>query len=108
MAGLYLLAGLYHFINPKLYLRIMPRYLPAHRSLVYISGAAEIAVAVLLIFPAYRILAIFMLMGMLLVFLLVHFYMLSGKKEGAGIPAWLLVLRIPLQFVLIYWAYSYL
>ncbi|MBT8186259.1 MAG: hypothetical protein KJO73_01065, partial [Croceitalea sp.] len=45
---------------------------------------------------------------MLLVFLLVHFYMLSSKKAAAGIPKWILILRIPLQFGLIYWAYYYI
>jgi uncharacterized membrane protein len=45
---------------------------------------------------------------MLTVFLLVHFYMLTGKKEAAGIPKLLLILRIPLQFGLMYWAYFYL
>jgi len=40
-------------------------------------------------------------------FFLVHFYMLTGKKAAAGIPRWVLILRIPLQFGLIYWAYWY-
>lgn len=37
-----------------------------------------------------------------------HFYMLQGEKEAAGVPKWILVLRIPLQFGLMYWAYWYL
>jgi uncharacterized membrane protein len=45
---------------------------------------------------------------MLAVFLMVHFYMLSSEKASAGIPKWVLILRIPLQFGLISWAYAYL
>lgn len=86
----------------------MPRYLPAHLRLVYLSGAAEILLGALLLFKAYKDWAIYGIISMLLVFLLVHFYMLSSKKAGAGIPRWALLLRLPLQFFLIWWAYSYL
>jgi len=86
----------------------MPRYLPAHLSLVYLSGAAEILLGVLLLFKEFKDWAIYGIILMLVVFLLVHFYMLSSKKAAAGIPKWALVLRLPLQFFLIWWAYSYL
>ena len=107
MAGLYLVAGLLHFIKPKVYLRIMPKYLPNPGLLVKLSGLAEIVLAIALCVPLLRNLAIWLLIAMLAVFLLVHFYMLSGKKAGAGIPQWILILRIPLQFILMIWAYSY-
>jgi uncharacterized membrane protein len=42
---------------------------------------------------------------MLLVFLLVHVNMLF-PVNSLGISAWLLWLRIPVQFLLIYWAYT--
>jgi uncharacterized membrane protein len=35
-------AGLLHFAVPGVYERIMPPYLPLHRGLVYVSGAAEV------------------------------------------------------------------
>lgn len=108
MAAIYGFAGLMHFIRPKTYLRIMPRYLPNPKLLVSLSGIAEIMLGVGLCFPSTKNAAISGIIAMLIVFLLVHFYMLSGKKAGAGIPQWILILRIPLQFVLIYWAYSYL
>ncbi len=108
MAGMYILAGIFHFLKPKAYLRIMPRYLPQHKLLVYLSGAAEILLGIGLLFTATKTLAIYGIILMLLIFLLVHFYMLSSKKAAAGIPVWALILRIPLQFVLIWWAYFYL
>ena len=108
MAAIYIFAGMMHFIKPKTYLRIMPRYLPNHKFLVNLSGLAEILLGVGLCFPFTKNSAIGGIIAMLIVFLMVHFYMLSSKKAGAGIPQWLLLLRIPLQFGLMYWAYSYL
>lgn len=86
----------------------MPRYLPKPELLVKLSGLMEIVVAIGLCIPIFRNMAIGILIAMLAVFLVVHFYMLSGKKAGAGIPKWILILRIPLQFILMYWAYSYI
>lgn len=105
---MYVMAGIMHFLVPKIYLRIMPRYLPKHRLLVFLSGLSEILLGTGLCFPATKNISIIGILLMLALFLSVHLYMLKGKKEGAGIPMWILLLRIPLQFVLMYWAYSYL
>lgn len=108
MAIMYIFAGVIHFLKPAMYMRIMPRYLPAHKTLVYLSGLAEIILGVGLIFPETKNLAIYGIILMLTIFLLVHFYMLSSEKAGAGIPKWILLLRIPLQFLLMWWAWFYL
>jgi len=108
MAAIYVFAGFMHFIKPKMYMRIMPRYLPNHKLLVLLSGIAEIALGIALCIPVLKTSAVYGIIAMLVVFLLVHFYMLSGEKASAGIPKWILILRIPLQFVLMYWAWSYL
>lgn len=108
MSFIYILAGSFHFLKPKVYLRIMPRYLPAHKALIYVSGAAEIGLGLGLCLPSTKNWAIYGIMLMLAVFLLIHFYMLSSRKAGAGIPVWALIARIPLQFILMWWAYYYL
>lgn len=108
MAAMYIFAGLMHFIKPRLYMRIMPRYLPAHKTLVYLSGLAEIILGIALCFPETKNLAIYGIILMLSIFLLVHFYMLSSEKAGAGMPKWALILRIPLQFFLMWWAWFYI
>jgi len=89
-------------------MRIMPRYLPAHKLLVLLSGLAEVGLGLGLLFEPTRNASIYGIVLMLLIFLLVHFYMLSSKKAGAGIARWILALRIPLQFLLIWWALFYL
>ncbi|SDE07814.1 Uncharacterized membrane protein [Pricia antarctica] len=108
MAAMYIVAGVMHFIKPKAYLRIMPQYLPSHKFLVTLSGITEIVLGIGLCFSVTKDIAIYGIILMLSVFLLVHFYMLSGEKASAGIPKWILILRIPLQFGLMYWAYWYL
>lgn len=108
MAVLYVTAGFFHFLKPKVYVRIMPRYLPHHKLLVYLSGIAEIFLGVLLLFEKTQRLSSYLIISMLSVFLLVHFYMLKGEKEAAGFPKLLLILRIPIQFLLMYWAYIYI
>ena len=48
MAAFYIIAGVMHFLKPGFYLEIMPRYLPYHLELVYLSGVCEIVCGLLL------------------------------------------------------------
>ena len=50
----FIATGLLHFCAPRMYEAIMPRYLPAHRELVYASGVAEIAGGVGVLHPRTR------------------------------------------------------
>jgi uncharacterized membrane protein len=106
MAALYVAAGINHFVKPKMYLSIMPNYLPNHKLLVPFSGLLEIILGILVCVPIFKNAALILIILMLFVFLTVHFYMISNKKASAGLPKWLLILRIPMQLGLIYWAYS--
>lgn len=108
IASLFILGGLMHFIKPKIYLRIMPLYIPARSALVFWSGVAEVLSGLGLFWVPTRNFAIYSIITMLSLFLIVHFHMLSSPKAGAGIPKWILILRIPLQFFLMYWVYSQL
>ncbi len=108
MAAIYIFAGIMHFIKPKMYMRIMPRYIPNHQLMVSLSGIAEILLGVGLLFSVTKAFSIYGIIAMLAVFLLVHFYMLTSEKAAAGIPKWILLLRIPMQFGLMYWAWWYL
>lgn len=108
MASIYIFGGIMHFIKPRMYMRVMPQYLPNHKALVFWSGIAEILLGIGLCIPVLKSISIYGIIAMLLVFLMVHFYMLSSEKAAAGIPKWILILRIPLQFGLMYWAWAYL
>lgn len=108
MGAMYIIAGIMHFIRPAMYKRIMPRYLPDPGNLIYLSGIAEIVLGIAVCIPQTKDYAIWGIIAMLAVFLLVHVHMLSSKKAGAGFPQWALVIRLFLQFGLMYWAYHYL
>lgn len=108
MAGMYIFAGIMHFIYPKAYVKIMPYAFKDPVFWVYLSGVVEIVLGVLLCFPFTKNFAIYGIVLMLLVFLWVHVHMIIHKEASAGLPKWVLWLRIPLQFGLIYWAIWYL
>ncbi len=108
MAIFYVIAGFGHFVKPNWYIRVMPPYYPWPRALVALTGILEIGLGVLLFFPAWKDWGLYGIMGMLLLFLSVHTHMLKSKEDAAGIPRWILIIRLPLQFALMYWAYSYL
>ncbi|MGI9549599.1 MAG: DoxX family protein [Aurantibacter sp.] len=108
MAATYMFAGSMHFIRPKMYMRILPGYLPGHKLLVTFSGLAEIFLGLALCFAATKDVAIYLIIAMLTFFLPVHFHMLFDKKASMGLPKWMLIWRIPLQFLLMFWAYWYL
>ena len=108
MATLYILAGLNHFRAPKFYLKMMPPYLPAHRALVFWSGVAEVVLGVLLFFSATRVMAAWGVIALLFAVFPANFYMYQERHgKFASLPAWGLIVRLPLQLALIAWAYLY-
>ena len=100
-------AGMFHFVRPQLYIRIMPPYFPAHSTLVLLSGIAEMVLGFMLLNPETQQLAAWGIIIMLLLFLTVHTHMLRNEEASMNLPKWVLWLRIPLQFLLIYWVYQY-
>jgi uncharacterized membrane protein len=109
LAVLFLLSGSLHFVAPQLYLRIMPPYLPAPLTLVYVSGAAEFLCGAGLLFPSTRRAAAWGLVALLIAVLPANIYMATAHLTVPGIMghSWAQWLRIPLQAPLIYWAWLY-
>ena len=104
MGGIYFILGVVHFTHTGFYRPMMPKFLPAHNALIYWSGIAEITLGLGVFFPMTRIVALWGIIAMLIVFLLVHINMLFPGNR-LGIPLWVLIVRLPLQFGLMYWAY---
>lgn len=105
MAALYVLAGILHFVKPRMYLRMMPPWIPYHRFMVYASGVVEIACGVLLLVPGWTSFAAWGIIGLLIAVFPANVYMLTSRKFKIA-PA-LLWIRLPLQCVLILWAFYY-
>jgi len=89
-------------------MRIMPLYLPYPKMLVYISGITEIIAGIGVLFSEYKIISLWGIIAMLVVFFPVHIHMLINKKAGLNLPKSVLAFRLVLQFALIYWAYMYI
>jgi len=107
MALLYTAAGIYHFVNPKMYMRIMPTYLPWHLPLVYISGVCEIAFALLLIPESTRPIGAWLIIALLIAVFPANVQMLVNYWQKNYNGLWIAIVRLPLQLVLIWWAWIY-
>lgn len=101
------LAGLNHFVNPDFYVRIMPPYLPWHLALVYVSGIAEVALGALLLVPRWSRLAAWGLVALLVAIFPANVHMAMHPESFPDVAPLLLYLRLPLQGVLILWAWWY-
>ncbi len=103
LAALFVFAGVMHFIKPRFYLAMIPPWIPFHRAVVIVSGIAEIALGALLVPPMTRIFAAWGLVVLLIAVFPANVQMfLQGNRK---IPKWALLLRLPLQFVLIVWIF---
>ena len=102
----YVVAGLNHFINPKMYMAIMPPYVPAHAQLVALSGVAEVVLGLGLLFTATRSQAAWGLILLLIAVFPANVFMATSNRFRR-FPAWLRWARLPLQGVLIWWAWQY-
>ena len=105
-AFIYIVAGLNHFISPKTYLAIMPPYIPAHNLMVVLSGIAEVVLGIGLLFPATRSLSAWGIILLLIVVFPANIHMATASRFRK-LPAWLRWGRLPLQGVLIWWAYQH-
>ena len=105
---LFVLAGANHFRKPKIYERIIPHYIPAKATMVMLSGLAEMILGFMILNPDTQKIAAWGIIVMLIVFIPVHIYMLQNEEAAMKLPKWLLMLRIPLQFALMFWAYQYI
>lgn len=102
--------GVLHFARPKPFVRIVPKYLPAPLTLVYVSGFFEILGGVGLLVPATRAWAAWGLIALYVAVFPANVYMLTDNislDPRKPIPRWALWLRLPLQLVFIGWAYHF-
>lgn len=107
MGVLYVAAGINHFLNEPFYTKMMPAGLPYPVELVYISGVIEILLGIGLFFPfSRRISAIGIVLLLIAVFpanvnMALHY---KDWSTGSPLPFYL---RLPIQVLLIWWAYAY-
>ena len=104
-AAIFLAAGFLHWVHPAPFVKIMPPYLPWPVQLVYLSGIFEIVLGVILLIPKCQVLAAWGLIALLIAVFPANVYMALNASDYPQFPAALIWLRLPLQGVLIAWAY---
>ena len=101
----FVIAGAYHFVNPGMYERIMPPYLPWHIELVYLSGMFEIVLGAMLFVRRARALAAWGLIALIIAVFPANIHMAVNPGLYPEFSPAALLARLPLQGVLIAWAY---
>jgi uncharacterized membrane protein len=114
MGAFYLVAGVSHFLVPGFYRQIVPPMFPAPALLVVVSGVAEIALGCLVMVPATRRPAAWGVIALLIAVYPANIYMAATNLQLVDPPAWMgqpslagLWMRLPVQFVLGWWAWRY-
>jgi uncharacterized membrane protein len=109
LAVLMIFAGVAHFRQPQTFVRIVPDYLPSPLMLVYISGVFEVLCGLGLAVPMTQKWAAWGLIALYIAVFPANLNMAIKRIPFGALPTpqWLLWARLPLQFLLILWAYLY-
>jgi uncharacterized membrane protein len=100
-------AGVNHFVMPRAYRQIVPPRLgDAAARLVVVSGLAEIAGGVGVLLPLVRRPAGLWLIALLAAVFPANVYMALAPERFRRIPRWALYARLPLQPLMMWWAWE--
>jgi uncharacterized membrane protein len=99
-------AGVNHFLMPSAYERIVPPSLKGQaRGVVALSGAAELVGGLGVLLPRTRRPAGLGLIALLLAVFPANLYMAREPEHFHKIPRWALYGRLPLQPLMMWWAW---
>jgi uncharacterized membrane protein len=105
-ASIYVFAGVMHFLKPRMFIRIIPPFVPNPVLINKLTGVAEIILGLGLLLESTRTFSAIGIIILLVAVFPANIYMYQiGAK---GIPKWMLLARLPLQFLLMAWAYLYI
>lgn len=107
MAGFYVIAGINHFLHPESYNAIMPPWLGWHYELIYLSGVCEVLFGLLLLPVKTRRVGAWGIISLLIAVFPANIQMMLNYIHENHAGLWLAILRLPIQGVLIWWAYLY-
>lgn len=98
-----IMAGINHFLKPAMFFPFIPDFMPKE-AVNYIAGILEIVVGVGVFIPAFRSWATLGILGLMVVFLPLHIIDVFSEIPAIGSHQ-LALIRLPIQFVLIFWAW---
>ncbi len=106
LAAFFIGAGVNHFVNQRAYERIVPPSLQADAALVVrVSGVAELVGGLAVLSERTRRPAGLWLIGLLAAVFPANVYMAQVPERFRGIPRWALCGRLPLQPLMMWWAW---
>jgi uncharacterized membrane protein len=106
LANFFIGAGVNHFLMPRAYEQIVPPQLQSRAKLiVQVSGVAEIVGGVGVLVPATRRLSGLGLIALLAAVFPANVQMALEPKRFRRIPRWALYGRLPLQPLMMLWAW---
>jgi uncharacterized membrane protein len=106
LAALFIGSGVNHFLTPRPYRQIVPPSLQSHaKVIVEASGAAEIIGGLAVLVPFTRRAAGPGLILLLAAVFPANVYMARAPERFARIPRWALYGRLPLQPLMMWWAW---
>ena len=107
MSALYCTAGIFHYLKPKFFIDVTPKWVPYPTKVNIIVGTIEIILSIALLFSFSRsIAAIGVIVLLIAVFPanIYHFQQSLKKNEHVMLT----LIRLPIQILLIYWAYTFI
>lgn len=107
MAALYILAGINHFWHPRTYLGIMPPYIPYPAAMVAVSGICEVLFGGMLLMQQTRVMGAWLIIALLIAVFPANIQMATNWQRAGHPLLWLAIARLPLQALLIWWAWAY-
>lgn len=106
MAVIYIAAGIAHFVRPEGFVRIVPAWVPDAAAAVLWSGAAEVVLGIGLLWKRTRLFAAFGIMALLIAVFPANVKMATDWVTTGHPAAWVAIVRLPLQALLILWAWK--
>jgi uncharacterized membrane protein len=96
-------SGINHFLKPDIYLPFIPDFLPKVL-IIYLSGVVEIVLGLGVFIPRFRHLSALGILWLMLLFLPLHIVDVFRDNPAIGSHS-IALIRLPIQFVLILWAW---
>jgi uncharacterized membrane protein len=107
LAAFFVGAGVNHFVSPRFYRAMVPPALaPRAKRVVELSGVAEVLGGVGVLLPRTRRLSGVGLIALLAAVFPANLYMASDPERFDKVPRWALFARLPLQPLMMWWAWS--
>jgi uncharacterized membrane protein len=108
LSAMFIFTGIAHLMNPGVFEKIVPPFLPFPHAIAILSGIAELLLAVGLLPKKTRRLTAWAVVAFLVCIFPANIYMYMARESAfPDIPAWALLARLPLQFAMMAWAWQY-